>query len=52
MIMRGLISSRSGFVVDDDGDTLDDCYLDGCSICLEPFTAVDPPSVSVFLCDL
>lgn len=48
-------SSPSGFVDDDS-------CLDGCSICLEPFTSVDPPSVrffydlhtleSVFLCDL
>ncbi|KAL8515291.1 hypothetical protein ACS0TY_014128 [Phlomoides rotata] len=33
-------SSHSGFVDDDDS------YLDGCSICLEPFTSVDPPSVT------
>lgn len=38
---------------------VDDCFEDGCSICLEPFSSVDPPNVhatltfvSLFLCSV
>lgn len=28
---------------------VDDCFEDGCSICLEPFSSVDPPNVHATL---